>query len=352
MNGLVLAPQRYGIREVALRVGQEWESLGHDVDYDLPDGDAARIGPLTVGVPGIALWWDRWFRQLEDSYQEYDLIWTHQPLTPRLPTHNPDLWDRVVVTFHTTEYAKHALARDGIYPRNRRLYHLVTKQMERRFYQKLSELDDANPKYTVVSPQLKDEIAEFGVGQADCIPNGIFVPEKQSFEPIRSEYGIPDEATVVFNIGSLSPQKRPALFAETMAEVCNQREDLYCIMAGKGPKAEAVEEQTTDRVKAIGFVSDEEKWRWFADADLFASLSAYEGMPVATLEALSFGLPIVLSDIPAHRAVIDEYDATGECIQPRANEMLTAINRYEGEQVAVSLPTWSDVGEEYLTLVS
>lgn len=352
MNCLVLAPQRYGIREVALRVGEEWESLGHDVEYDLPDGDAARIGPLTVGVPGIALWWDHWFRRLEDSYQEYDLIWTHQPLTPRLPTQNTDLWDRVIVTFHTTEHAKHALAREGIYPQTRRPYHLVTKQMERRFYQQLSGLDAAEPTYTVVSSQLEEEIAEFGIQQVDCIPNGIFVPEQQSFNPIRSECGIPGDATVVFNIGSLSPQKRPALFAKTMAEACDQRDDLYCVMAGKGPKAEAVNEHTTDRVKAVGFVSDKEKWRWFTDADLFASLSAYEGMPVATLEALSFGLPVVLSDIPAHRAVIDEYDATGECIQPSAADILAAIERYEGERAAVSLPTWSDVASDYLKLVS
>ena len=63
-------------------------------------------------------------------------------------------------------------------------------------------------------------------------------------------------------------------------------------------------------------MSDDEKWRWFADADVFASLSAYEGLPVATLEALSFGCPVVLSDILAHRAVIEEYDATGRCVAP------------------------------------
>ena len=33
MKILVLAPQRLGIREVAKRVGSEWEAMGHDVEY-------------------------------------------------------------------------------------------------------------------------------------------------------------------------------------------------------------------------------------------------------------------------------------------------------------------------------
>ena len=33
MEILVLAPQRLGIREVAERVGSEWEAMCHDVEY-------------------------------------------------------------------------------------------------------------------------------------------------------------------------------------------------------------------------------------------------------------------------------------------------------------------------------
>lgn len=350
MDCLILAPQRYGIREVALRVGDEWEQSGHDVDYELPDGAAARVGPITVGVPGIALWWDRWFRRLEDDHEDYDLIWTHQPLSPRLPTSEPELWEKVIVTFHTTEHAKYDLTCEGIYPRTRQPYHWVTKQFERRFYRGLSQVE-IGPQCTIVSPQLADEIATFGVETAEYIPNGVFTPDRRSFEPIRPEYGIPDDATLVFNIGSLSPQKRPALFAETMAAVCERRDDLYCVIAGKGPKADAVAEHTSEKLRAIGFVSDDEKWRWFDDADLFASLSAYEGMPVATLEALSFGCPVVLSDIPAHRAVVDEHDATGECVSPDPTTVAEAITRVENKTAAVSLPTWSDVATEYLALM-
>ena len=38
--------------------------------------------------------------------------------------------------------------------------------------------------------------------------------------------------------------------------------------------------------------------------DVFATASAKEGMPLAVLEAMALGLPVVASDIPAHREVL------------------------------------------------
>ena len=349
MKILVLAPQRLGIREVAKRVGSEWEAMGHDVEYVLPDGAAARVGGVTVGVPGIARWWQKWFTRLARNPTEYDLIWTHQPLSPTLSSRDPELWNRVLVTFHTTEHAKYELVREGVYPRKLLPYHWVTKQFERRFYGKLSELDLEGPQYTVVAPQLREEVAQFGVEDAVCVPNGLMAPAEHDVEPIREEHGIPDGATLVFNIGGLNHQKRPVQFAETMADVCARNEDVYCVMAGDGPLREAVEAHASEQLRVLGYVSDDEKWRWFADADVFASLSAYEGLPVATLEALSFGCPVVLSDIPAHRAVVEEYDATGRCVAPA--DVGAAIEAVVGRSVDVELPSWRESAEAYLELI-
>ena len=75
---------------------------------------------------------------------------------------------------------------------------------------------------------------------------------------------------------------------------------------------------------------------------------------IATLEALSFGLPVVLSDIPAHRAVVEEYDATGECVPPESEAVKAAIDRidrYENAHANVSLPEWDEVAKDYLELV-
>ena len=48
---------------------------------------------------------------------------------------------------------------------------------------------------------------------------------------------------------------------------------------------------------------------WMAKATLFVSASLTEGMPNAVLEAVAANLPLVLSDIPAHRALFSDDQA-------------------------------------------
>ena len=356
MNCLVAAPHSHGIREVARRVGREWERVGHEVDFllpDLPEDHPARVGGVTIGLAGIAAWWYRTLRRLARTGEEYDLIWLHQPIAPILPTCDPDFWDRVIVTFHTTEQYRYRLARNGVYPARHLPYYWLTRSLEASFYRRLEGLEGAGPHYTVVARQLREEIGGLGIDEAEYVPNGVFTPEKdrEAFAPIRSEHDIPDEATLVFSIGSLTPMKRPSLLARTMGEVAARDESVYCVIAGDGPLSDDVNEHVhaSERVRAIGRVSETDKWRWFADADLFVSLSAYEGMPVATIEALSFGLPVVLSDIPAHRQVLAEGNATGETVRT-GKDMLAAIERLRGQQARISLPGWDDVAESYLRI--
>jgi len=105
-------------------------------------------------------------------------------------------------------------------------------------------------------------------------------------------------------------------------------------------------------VHVRGYVDESEKWRWFATADVFISMSAYEGMPVATLEALSSGVPVILSSIPAHRAIIERHDSSGTVVEGTVQSVEDAIEQLAGTTATVSLPSWNDVAESYLRLVA
>lgn len=346
MDVIVVTPHRYGIHEVATRVGEEWSSFGHNVDYITPEGSAARIGSFTVGVPGIALWWYRTLKQLIES--DYDLIWTHQPVTPRLPTKDPSFWRRVLITFHTTEHAEYRLARKGVYPRRLLPYLWCTKSLEARFYRRLTALNVDWPTFTVVAPHLADEVEALGVEEAIHVPNGVFTADSGEYRPIRAEYGIPDDATLVFNVGSHTAQKRPVQFAETMRGVVDSNDGIYCVMAGNGPLHDSVAAVANGQLIARGYVSNEEKWRWFNDAEVFASLSAYEGMPMAIMEALSFGLPVVLSDVPAHRGLVEAYDIKARLVDIDPSNVGSAISELAGSVNDLALPEWPTIAEEYI----
>jgi glycosyltransferase involved in cell wall biosynthesis len=44
-------------------------------------------------------------------------------------------------------------------------------------------------------------------------------------------------------------------------------------------------------------------------ADVFAFPSRFEGCPIVVMEAMACGCPLVVSDIPAHREILDDRSA-------------------------------------------
>jgi glycosyltransferase involved in cell wall biosynthesis len=62
------------------------------------------------------------------------------------------------------------------------------------------------------------------------------------------------------------------------------------------------------RVELTGLVPRDDVFARCADASLFVSASLGEGLPVAVIEAMATGCPVVLSDIPPHREVAEGLD--------------------------------------------
>src|SRR5207247_9143489 len=65
-----------------------------------------------------------------------------------------------------------------------------------------------------------------------------------------------------------------------------------------------------DRVHFVGEVTWDQVPTHLAAADIFVFPSKFEGMPNALLEAMASGLPVVVSDIPPHRELI-QHGRTG-----------------------------------------
>jgi glycosyltransferase involved in cell wall biosynthesis len=84
-----------------------------------------------------------------------------------------------------------------------------------------------------------------------------------------------------------------------------------------------------DNVVLTGFLSGEELHSIFSQADTFVLPSFSEGLPIALLEAMSFSLPAIVSDIPANKAVHLPEQCYFKCgdSQDLANMLIAGINQ-------------------------
>jgi len=90
--------------------------------------------------------------------------------------------------------------------------------------------------------------------------------------------------------------------------------DFKLLICGTGPLSGQIREfikqsKLDEQVELCGYVNQETLLRLLRESSLLVSPSLYEGCPNVVLEAMASGCPVVISDIPAHRDILDEKSA-------------------------------------------
>lgn len=115
---------------------------------------------------------------------------------------------------------------------------------------------------------------------------------------LRKEIGAGEDAFVVLSVGELNPNKNQQAIIRAIA--ATKDASIHYVLCGKGAHRERLEElsrrlRMERRVHFLGYRRDIADL--LAQADVFAMPSKREGLPVAALEAMYCGLPLVNSDI-------------------------------------------------------
>lgn len=137
------------------------------------------------------------------------------------------------------------------------------------------------------------------------IYNGVPAADKCHFPEYFSELGI-TEGNYVLGMSRFVPEKNLHHLIEAFSRV--KSEGLKLVIAGDSDfpdeYSEGLKRQAREAgVLLTGFVKGQKLHSLLTNARCFVLPSSHEGLPIALLEAMSYGLPVIVSDIPANLEV-------------------------------------------------
>ncbi len=158
-----------------------------------------------------------------------------------------------------------------------------------------------------ISKGIQSHIKQKFARHAHYIPNGLTLPEIDGDTSYLKTIAV-EPKRYIFSAARFVPEKGLDDLIHAYANFIDKtNSDWKLVIAGDADH----ETDYSSRLKTLarsypgviltGFVSGSPLRQLFANAGLFVLPSYYEGLPIALLEAISYRLPVLVSDIPQHR---------------------------------------------------
>jgi len=379
-----------GLEQVTLTLIQAFVAQGYQVDLVLEHRSGAYLALLPVQVRCVALEsgskWEACRRLLlcwpgEGLRLAARMIWRsadHIPLARLLSLarymeqERPDvlfasagrspfvaLWAkriardacRVVIAEHSTFSARLKAARHDQHAYRRKRYR---KELIGRLYSRADAL-------VAVSTGVADDLVKTANVSRDAIEvihNPVVTAELLSAaeHTPQHEWFLDPDIDVVLAAGRLAPEKQFEQLIAAFAELCSDRPEFRLLIVGEGPERDRLtrcvhELQLEQRVSMPGWVDN--PYALMRHSRLFVLCSRFEGLPVALIEALACGCPVVATDCPSGPREILDDGRYGQLVpvgdvpalaaaisleldNPHAPEELQARSQYFSEERAVT----------------
>jgi phosphatidylinositol alpha-mannosyltransferase len=233
----------------------------------------------------------------------FDIVHVHNPFSGLLPIHMLEFSKSInIATFHNY---------------GTRLYRLGGKQLAMPSFRKIDGL-------IAVSEPARDYVAEHFPGQYEIIPNGILVEEfSKDVKPIET---LNDGMINLLFLGRLEKRKGLKYLLAAYAKLKWDWPNLRLLIVGPGnPDEESYQimsERNLSDVVFVGPVSDKERARYYASADIYCSpATGGESFGMVLLEAMAATKPIVATSIPGFSSVMTD-GIEGLLVPPKDAESL------------------------------
>jgi glycosyltransferase involved in cell wall biosynthesis len=170
----------------------------------------------------------------------------------------------------------------------------------------------------------------FPASRIEVVYNGIdlsaFDEPGRDRHQTRDELGLAPDDLVLIQVARLDPLKDHAMTLRALARLVQQPEHraIRLLIVGDGPEADALAEQVRALglepfVRLLGRRGDVPRLLGASDVALLTSRS--EGIPLAIIEAMAAGLPVVATRVGGTPEVVEE-DRTGLLVAAEADDEL------------------------------
>lgn len=149
------------------------------------------------------------------------------------------------------------------------------------------------------------------------IANGVFIPVSSHSSNYLQKIGLQPKQYIL-SVARFVPEKG---LHDLLHSFNSMETDLKLVIAGDADHETdysrnlRMTASENKRVVLTGYVTGEPLNQLFSHARLFVLPSYHEGLPIALLEAMSYGLPVLVSDIPANKEIelpADRYFKCGD----------------------------------------
>jgi 1,4-alpha-glucan branching enzyme len=359
-----LARHVHGLSESLAKLGYEIHVITTQSE-DLPSFERKngvyihRVAPLnekdddfTSWVAGLNLAMANKARELA-ALDDFHVIHAHDWLACSAAVSLKDSLNiPLITTIHATEHGRN----NGIYT-----------DMQQFIHKKEELLIQASDQVIVCSQYMKEElrnIFEINEEKIVMIPNGVYKQEKQLHAHGLLD-GLPifSDRKMIFSIGRMVSEKGFDTIIEAAAKMKSKSDELYFVIAGKGPMLEKYRQKVIDYelenfVYFIGYIRDEQRDALLTQCEAAVFPSLYEPFGIVALEAMSFGKPTIVSETGGLRSIVQPYK-TGLFIVPGNALSLTQQLYYvlenrqrakeigeNGRKLVESLFSWTRIAEE------
>lgn len=329
-----------GVKTHVEALSREFEKYGHDVKRI----DQFSLGSYMLGNSsgGIYYGFDFSLRKIKREIEDCDVLHIHHAATFSeffLPFSSICSKINVVNTFHIPAGGS------------------LSGEFAKAIIVMLASLY-AGCSMSVIS--VSREIAEFirrycqSYGEDDngteivVIPNGVDITR---FQPKAKNEERDKKGVCIGYLGRLSPEKNVTNMIKAVKAL--ESDNVYLKIAGTGPLYDKIKRLEGERIEVLGYVEDAPSF--YRSLDVFLLASKREAQPIALLEAMASGLPVIATDVGDNRYFVN---GNGILCGTSASEIKNAIGEMlkgdmekmgaESRRIVQNDYTWDKIAERTL----